>query len=268
MTATAVAEVAPDLRETLQVVPPSETVEWLNFLIYGDPGAGKTYLAGTAEDDERTSPVLFLDVEGGVATIRHRQGIDVKRVRSLKELESVYNTLYHSIEDGRIYYKTVVIDSLSELTDVDMRAIMKDAKLRNPDKVDVDVPSQREWGKARVHMRTIVRAFRDLPCNTVFTSQVATLQEEGQPTKYFPGFAGKLRTEIPGFCDIVGYLYPENQQGVIIRKLQVQGTRRVVAKDRTSSLGEVMENATIPEMFDMIHQTIANDTASDEGGSS
>jgi phage nucleotide-binding protein len=241
------------LREDLQVKPPEESVRWLNVLLYGEPGAGKTWLAGSAEESDLTSPVLFLDVEGGIATIRHRKDIDVRTVRSMKELEAIYNQLYHSIEDGRIYYKTIVVDSLSELTDVDMRYIMHEAYGRNPDKVDKDVPSQREWGKARSHMRTIVRAFRDLPCNVIFTAQVATLQEEGQPTKLFPGFAGKLRTELPGFMDIVGYLYPENEQGVIVRKLQIQGTRRVVAKDRTSSLGEVMENATIPEMWDLIH---------------
>jgi phage nucleotide-binding protein len=242
-----------ELREKLQVTPPSEYVEWLNVLIYGEPGAGKTYLAGTAEEDERTSPVLFLDVEGGIATIRHRQDIDVRTVRSMKELETIYNQLYHSIEDGRLYYKTVVIDSLSELTDLDMRYIMKDAHGRNPDKVDIDVPSQREWGKARSHMRTIVRAFRDLPCNVIMTSQVAALQEEGQPTKFFPGFAGKLRTELPGFCDIVGYIYPDIDGGVIVRKSQFQGTRRVVAKDRTGSLGDMIENATIPQMWSLIH---------------
>lgn len=247
-----------ELRRKLSVVAPSEDVDWLNFLIYGEPGAGKTHLLGTADDDERTRPVLVFDVEGGTATIRKRQNVDIKRVRTMKELEQAYNDLYHSIkrdENGKeyLYYKTVAIDSLSELTDVDMRYIMKEAYGRNPDKVDVDVPSQREWGKARAHMRTIVRVFRDLPANVIFTSQVATLQDEGQPVKYFPGFAGKLRTELPGFCDVVGYLYPENEQGEIQRYLQVQGTRRVVAKDRTSALGNVMKNATIPEMFSLIH---------------
>jgi hypothetical protein len=130
---------------------------------------------------------------------------------------------------------------------------MKEAYSRSPDKVDKDVPSQREWGKARSHMRTIVRAFRDLPCNVIFTAQVATLQEEGQPTKYMPGFAGKLRTELPGFMDIVGYMSSDVEQGVITRKIQIQGTRRVVAKDRTSALGDMLENTTIPEMFDLIH---------------
>jgi hypothetical protein len=159
-----------------------------------------------------------------------------------------------------MYYKTVAIDSLSELADLDMKDIMKDAYSRNPDKVDKDVPSQREWGKARAHMRTIVRAFRDLPCHVVYTASVATLQEEGQPTKYFPGLSGKLRTEIPGFMDIVGYLTAESDQGVVVRKLQVQGTRRVVAKDRTSSLAPesgIIENPTLPDMWSLIHSAVS-----------
>jgi hypothetical protein len=245
-----------ELRASLEVRPPSEVVEFLNFLVYGPPGAGKTWLAGTAEDDSRTSPVLFVDIEGGAATIRNRQGIDIpSAIKSIQEMEALYNKLWKSIDKGKLYYKTVVVDSLSELTDVDMRSIMKEAYQRNPDKVDKDVPSQREWGKARSHMRTIVRAFRDLPCNVIFTAQLATVQEEGQPTLNQPGFAGKLRTELPGFMDVVGYLYADVQGEVITRKLQVQGTRRVVAKDRTSTLGSVLENPTIPMMFDLIHSS-------------
>jgi phage nucleotide-binding protein len=239
-------------------------------MVYGDPGVGKTFLAGTAEDSPLTSPVLFLDIEGGVTTIRNRAGIDVPpNIRDIKDIEILYDKLWKSIDKGKLYYKTVVIDSLSELTDVDMRSIMKEAFSRNPDKVDKDVPSQREWGKARSHMRTIVRAFRDLPCNVIFTAQVATLQEEGQPTKYMPGFAGKLRTELPGFMDIVGYMSSEAEQGVITRKIQIQGTRRVVAKDRTAALGDMLENTTIPEMFNLIHNHSAgqvNDKTPAKGG--
>lgn len=253
--ATAVKPPNNELRDKLAVTPPSEIVEWLNVLIYGEPGSGKTFLSGTAEDSPLTSPVLFLDVEGGTSTIRKRKGIDVKKIRTFVDLDQAYDMIVHSIKDNSLYYKTIVLDSLSELTDVDMRHIMAEAYNRNPDKVDKDVPSQREWGKARAHMRTTVRAFRDLPCNVIMTAHSATMQDEGQPTKYFPGFAGKLRTELPGFFDIVGYLYPENDQGVIIRKLQVQGTRRVVAKDRTGALGDVLENITIPQMWELINNS-------------
>ena len=252
------------LRAKLQVASPSEFVTWLNLLIYGDPGAGKTYLGGTAEDDARTRPVLVIDIEGGTTTLRGWPGIDVVPVRSMPELEKLHGELYHSIKDGKIHYKTLMIDSLPELADLDMRFIMKEAYSRNPEKVDKDVPSQREWGKSRVHIRAIVRAFRDLPCNTIFTAQVGMQQEEGQPTKYFPGFAGKLRTEVPGFCDIVGFLQPEIDpitKGVV-RRLQVQGTKRVVAKDRTSALGGVVVDPTIPMLWDLIHNT-AVPTSSD-----
>jgi phage nucleotide-binding protein len=246
-----------ELRELLQVRPPTEIVEWMNIMVYGDPGAGKTWLTGSAADDPRTGPILIGDIEGGLTTLRHRSDVDVSPpIRSMKELEKLYNDLYKSIKNGKMYYKTVALDSLTELADLDMRDIMKDAYSRNPDKVDKDVPSQREWGKSRAHMRTIVRAFRDLPCHVIYTAQVATLQEEGQPTKFFPGLAGKLRTEIPGFMDIVGYLTTDASEGVIVRKLQVQGTRRVVAKDRTSALAPktgFIENPTIPMMWDLIH---------------
>ena len=243
------------LRDKLQVKPPSEVVDWLNILIYGEVGAGKTWFGGTADDDDRTRPLLVIDTEGGITTLRHRPFVDVVTLRSLPELEKLHNDLYHSIENGSIYYKSLMIDSLPELADLDMRTIMKSAYSNNPDKVDVDVPSPREYGKSRNHMRAVVRAFRDLPCNTIFTAQVNSLQEEGQPTKYFPGFTGKMKTEIPGFMDIVGYLTPEVEpgSGVIVRKLQVQGTRRVVAKDRTSALGNIVENPTVPMLWDLIH---------------
>ena len=65
-----------ELRELLQVKPPSEMVDWINFLEYGDPGVGKTYLLGTAADDPRTSPVLIADIEGGLTTLRHRKDVD------------------------------------------------------------------------------------------------------------------------------------------------------------------------------------------------
>lgn len=254
---------ADQLRSDLMISTVDDGDNWINALLYGDVGAGKTHLLGTAADIADTSPVLIFDVEGGLKTLRkfpNKANIRRVPIRSMKEIEDKYNMLYLSIKTDPVTklpyipgVKTLGLDSLTELTDLDMRTIMKDAFSRNPDKVDPDVPSQREWGKARAHIRTIVRAFRDLPCNVIMTAQVGSLQEEGQPTKFFPGFAGKLRTEVPGFFDIVAYLYAENEGGTIVRKLQSVGTRRVVAKDRTGALGQVLEDATIPDIWRLIN---------------
>lgn len=256
-TANAANAAVDELREKLKVRPPGEAVEWINFLVYGEAGAGKTYLAGTAEDDPRTSPVLFCDVEGGVTTIRHRTALDVVPIRTIDQLQNLHNDLYRSIADGKMYYKTVVIDSLTELTDLDMKTIMRQAYNANPDKVDMDVPSPREWGKTRNHMRSIVRAFKDLPCHVIFTAGQGIQSEEGRPPKYHPGLSGKLRHEIPGFVDIVGYLTSEVNNSTLekTRKIQFTGTNRVVAKDRTAALGDILENTTIPAMWDLIQNT-------------
>lgn len=254
------------LRESLQPKPPSQLIDYLNLLLYGDPGVGKTYLGGTAMDHPDTSPVLYLDVDGGVTTLRDRQDLDVLPVRAIDDpnplspgINQIYEKLFASITRDKNgvprleHYKCVVIDRLDELADVDMRYIMRAAYQRNPDKVDVDVPSPREYGINRSHIRKLVRAFRDLPCHVIFVAGMASRQEEGQPTKYFPGFSGKLQTEVPGFCDIVGYYYNDNSTGEVIRRLQFQGTRRVQAKDRTDSLGEFIDNPSIPLMWSMIH---------------
>ena len=249
------------LRKSLQVTIPEELITYTNVLVYGDPGAGKTYFCGTAADLEDTSPVLILDVEGGVTTLRKRSNVDVVPIRSMGDIESVYNKLYKSIENNQIYYSTICIDSLTELADLDIRTIMKEAYNRNPSNIDIDVPSPREWGKTRNHIRVIVRAFRDLPCHVIYTASASSISEEGFPTKYFPGFSGKLRLEVPGFVDIVGYLTARTErvtgETVVKREMQVLGTNRVVAKDRTNSLGEdgIIHEPRFPEMWKTIRES-------------
>lgn len=252
---------APDndaIRAILKVRPPQEAYNWLNFLPYGEVGAGKTHLLGTAADDPRTSPVLAVDVEGGFTTLRNKSDIDTVTVRSRTEMISLYNELFKSIDPATntLYYKTIGVDSGTELADLYMKEIMAAYGAVNQN-IDTDVPDQRAYGKSRSQMRNLVRALRDLPCNTIFVCAMGTAQEEGQPSKVFPKFSGQLRTEIPGFMDIVGYLAADVRTGEseVRRTLQLQGTKRVVAKDRTGALGSLVENPTIPLLWDLIHSS-------------
>lgn len=244
----------------MQVQTPEDVVPYINLLIYGEPGAGKTFFCSTAQDSEDTKPILFIDVEGGVLTLRKRPDIDVKSVRSIKEVETIHNEVFRDPS----YYRTVIIDSLSELQKLDMRTVMLEEKEKsqNPDRIDIDVPTQKAWGKSGERVRRITRAFRDLPCNTIMTTLLATEYEEDDKGKedkqkirlFYPLLPGKLRGEIPGYFDIVGFLQADaTKDGVITRTLQVAKTKRVVAKDRTSSLGLIVKEPSIPMIWSMIH---------------
>lgn len=248
----ATAAAAKGIRDDLGVMSPDQ-IGFLNLLVFGEPGAGKTYLSGTAQDHPKTSPVLILDVEGGTVTLRERPDIDVVQVRSIEQIVEIHYKLY---QENNGYYKTVVIDSLTELQKLDMSDIMRELVQRRPDR-DPDVPDVREWGKTGNHMRKIVRGFRDLPMNTILTALVDPYKDSSGKVVLYPNLPGKMRTELAGFFDVVGYLYtrPSDEGEDIDRIIQFTGTQNLIAKDRTASLGHYMENPTIPAMFDLIHST-------------
>lgn len=242
--------------------PPAESVEFLNLLIYGEPGVGKTRLAGSAADHEDTSPVLILDIEGGVISLRESPTIDVIQIRSIDKLIEVYDKLEEHKGGG---YKTVVIDSLSELQKLDMKTVMEQEYNANPQRVDKDVPTQRAWGKSQERLRRIIRGFKDLPVHTIMTAKVTSVtDEQTNVTHYYPAFPGKMRGDAPGFFDVVGYMRIREEQNGKVRNrvLQIAASSKVVAKDRTDSLGivdgehtGVVINPTIPDMWQVINST-------------
>lgn len=237
-----------DIRSRIGVTSPDQ-FKYVNLLVYGESGIGKTVLCGTAADYELTAPLLIVDCEGGTASLSKRKNVDVKHARTLIDVQTIFNELFMHNEG---WYNTVAVDSLTDIQDVDMRYIMKETKAnaKNPENVDIDVPSPREYGKSRTHMRTIVRGFRDLPMNTIITCLDAEIREEGKPTRIRPNLPGKLQGEIPGFMDVVGYYYKDNDNN---RMLQLAGTRKVIAKTRFPELGDIMVNPTIPQIWETIH---------------
>lgn len=195
--------------------------------------------------------MLFIDVEGGTTTIRRKKDIDVVSLRSIKQLESVYDEL-RTANEG--YYKTCVIDSLTELQKLNMRVIMKETPAVLEGRQDPDVPSMREWGKSGEHIRRIVRGFRDLEMNVIMTALVDVDKDENGVVRFRPSLPGKLKMEVPGFMDVVGFYSAVMEQDTLIRRLQFAATRRVIAKDRTGNLGDMVDNPTFPDLWDKMQK--------------
>lgn len=225
---------------------------YINLMVYGDPGVGKTVLAGSAAVVEAMQPLLYVDVEGGTLSLRERYpDVDVVRVKSFND----FGRLFESLRKEQHGYKTVVLDSITEIQKFGMFEVMRRA-IENDSDRDPDLPGIGEWGKNTEQMRRLVRAFRDLPMNTIFLALAAESQDKKGKKFIKPSLSAKLSNEIAGFLDVVCYMYKktvkddETNEDVIKRLLLTSGTDEIIAKDRTDSLPPVLE---APDMT-IIHQ--------------
>lgn len=230
---------------SLKLVKPDTAMSTLKILVYGTPGVGKTWFAGTAEDDARSAPVLLCDVEAGVLTLRKRgKALDVVRIESLDDLRLVLREL----RTGKLPYRTVVIDSLTELHKVTLR----DISAGKP------IPTLQDWGVAGKKLEEIISYFRGLPMNFICTAlEMDFKDEQTGAVSLRPSLPGKLSGNIGGFFDIVGRMTGKAVKGPdntvrVERLLQVQNHSNVTAKDRSDALGASVINPTLPQLLDTI----------------
>jgi hypothetical protein len=92
---------------TLKQTPDETLSLWLRVLLFGKPGTGKTYLGLHFPD------LLVLDTERGADAYKDRFDFDQRIIRSIPNLMEQIEFL----ESGNHKYKTVMVDSLSDIFD-------------------------------------------------------------------------------------------------------------------------------------------------------
>ena len=237
----------------LKVVRPDSLPPFVNFLVYGEPGVGKTCLAASASQVEAMHPVLLLDVEGGTLSLRKLYpDVDIVRIKSFLDFVEVHKALRQPDSP----YRTVILDSLTEIQKLGMYEIMRKTVEKDEDR-DPDLPGIGEWGKNIEQTRKIVRAFRNLPAHVIVTGLVMTEKQKNGKTLHKPSLSGKLSGEVAGFFDIVVYMYlkdrTEAEGGGTTRNIMTQGTENYVAKDRTDNLPTVMVDTNMQEIHAIIN---------------
>lgn len=226
----------------------SESTFKFNFLIYGISGVGKTRLAGSAFEVPELQPMLFLDIEGGGLTLRTTYPeVESVRISAWNDLKKVYEDL----KLGKTNYRTVILDSLTELQKLGMDHTMFERHGMD----DLAVPEIKEWNINIEQVRKYVRLFRDLDgINVIFTAlERVDVDKRTQMSRKKPSLSGKVADEVAGFLDIVTYLYVEEVEGVNTRILLTGNTPGTVAKDRSNLLPLQIPNPTMKDIYQYIN---------------
>lgn len=235
-------------------------------LVQGRSGAGKTVLCASASTVPEMSPILILDFQAGlmslgapgVKKIVDLRNIDVLSIHSFREFKDVYEEL----RKGEHRYKTIVIDTLSDVARMVQQQVMDVAVRKDPSRDPLQLGIG-EWGKSLEQMRRVLEGFRYL--STHMLVSVLTSEDRDDVSgviKARPSVAGRLRDELPWLFDIVGFLVSDTKKEgdnvVAERSMYFMPTRRWDAKDRTGVLPFEMEDPSMGKIYQMIKEKRTN----------
>lgn len=195
------------------------------FLIYADPGIGKTTLATTLPEEE----TLIINTEAGLGPTLGTNHLIFNLKDDLSQLEE----LYQHLRTAKHPFKYVVVDNISEM---EQWMIATLTKSRGKDFTEI-----KEYGDAGYKMREYLTNFRDLiykNITVVFNAWEMPLEIRNTGgevvTKAFPKLFKRISPEICGIVDVVGHLemYPKSGD----RYIRFEPTPQITAKSQLKGL--------------------------------
>jgi len=221
----------------------SQSQTYINMLIHGQSGCGKTRLAATLD----VKP-LIINVENGLLSLK---GNDIPYVdcRSMDDLRNVYAEL----AKGEHQFETIIIDSISEIGELCLTEAMAALKQRAAAEGKKPEPRQ-AYGALQEAMMPLLRAFRDLPMNCVLIAKQERVRDEETgmtlASVLMPG--SKVGQALPYLTDITVAMHSKvNENGETVEWLQCQRDNQFDAKDRSGTLEAYMP-ANLQLIFDTI----------------
>ena len=136
--------------------------------LYGRSGTGKTTLASTYP-----KPILYLNIlDNGDDSIRDVDDIDVVDIESSEELQEQLLWLAKQANKGKLIYKTVVLDTMTQLQGIFVAELGEKKKLAKGKKAgDFGTLTKQDWGSIAGDLKAVIMDVRNLPVESVFIAQ-------------------------------------------------------------------------------------------------
>lgn len=230
-----------------------DEVSHLKALIYGDSGSGKTTLMGTAQECEKTFPLMVMNARGQPISLRHLNPrplvLDVENVKDFnmvytwfkcgqdmewfaqqkqyKKFAPVLSEYLEDVDADR--FGSLGIDSITHVQRLALETIVGGTMPDNP----ADVPTQTQiqhWGRALSLMTNLADKFFALQVHVIMTALTRRDHIEAMGYSLFAPFLwGQSNLEVPSHAELVGRLMstatiPIRDERGIERAAQSQGT--------------------------------------------
>lgn len=220
--------------------------EGLKLLVYGAPGSGKTWFAGSAAEDDRFGRVLMLETFGNPISLRNKER--KPDILTLEELED-FNDPYEWLSDGQPAnsawarnlgltppYGTVIIDGATEVQRFIMRKISGTGVV-GPGDLSTQLSRQGFGQLLGTMLNWSIHYFGlvSLGINVIITGLEANKQDDTMLIRNSPLFWGQSGNELCGYAYMVMRLSP---------KLRVDPELKAddeVFADSTYNVGQIVE---------------------------
>jgi hypothetical protein len=180
-----------------------DSEQFINMVIYGPQGVGKTSFAATCPD-----PIVFDLNEKGTSVLI---GTGAKR-RRIYTFEMIQKG-YWFLKNGKHNFETAVLDTMTMAESIALNYVMGKGAEMDASK-DKEMPTIRDYGSRSLLMKRLILDFRNLDMNTVFVVQERKSKEDdiqSDDPSVFPDLSAAVGVFINAAVDIVGRMYTKEK---------------------------------------------------------
>lgn len=218
-----------------------ETEEYIKLLLYGTPGVGKTTFCG------HSPKPLFVDFEASTDVLRHTKGMEDIKVLRPKRMQEVLDIIP---DLPKSEFETIVFDTISSWQDFQLEEHMVEVEKKSSGRQSRHLPLFQDFRISTQVFKEIFRQLQNMPINVVLIAhdkEITRKREDGTDVVVGirPELTPRLNDSVMRLINIAAYYTQEaNIKGEYTRKLYVNSTNLIRAKNRLGIMEQYLENPT------------------------